>query len=524
MILEAPSVGEMIEAIDTLPSTVYDAFDVTVSQIKLLPPAKKQLAIKALMWIFYSGTTQHQLRMMDLRQALAVREGQSQTNATFQPSTEMILSCCRGLVTIDNATQHPRFIHQAVQEYLQSREFDHFPDGEALLAKTCLTYLLTEPVGREICDAEEDLVERITEVPFFWYVAVCWGHHVRSSWAQTMRSQTLALLISTTAKSCVQVAQYMMGRNELYWSFKEAESITPLHVAATFGLDEVVNELLGCQNTLDATTSIGTTPLMKASSNGRVAIMRMLLVEGADPYKQNWYGSSLHVAAEANESEAIEVLLQRGMDINVHDSCGRRPLDCALMEKNVEAAATLLRHGASNDIPLAPKLRYVVHDLYLDLRVNAIHQSDASDDKVALVYMIHDKKTGDALHASIEQDNLGFARLLIGNGAAIDRMNMFGLRPLHWTAAKGRLEAARLLLESGTSVNALCQHGHTSYWYATAFEHPNLQQLLMEFGAEMCPEPSSQEKAAASDIMLRDFDKVSRKVRFPEIAAKWEDE
>ena len=334
MVLEAPTVGEMIEAIETLPSTVYDAFDVTLSQIKLLPPAKRHLAMKSLMWIFYSGT-KHRLRMMDLRQALAVREDQSLTNQTLQPSTEMILSCCRGLVTVDNATGHPRFIHQAVQEYLQSHKAEHFPNGEALLAKTCLTYLLTEPAGQHICATEDDLLARITGIPFFWYAACCWGHHVRNSWTETMRQQTLDLVVSTTGKTCIQVAQYMMGRNDLYWSFEETESITPLHIAASFGLDDIAKTLLDRQDTcVDATTTIGTTALMKASSSGRIGIMHILLENGADPEKQNWYGSSLHIAAEADQDEAIGALLQRGMDVNMYESSGRRPLDCALMEKS----------------------------------------------------------------------------------------------------------------------------------------------------------------------------------------------
>ena len=191
---------------------------------------------------------------------------------------------------------------------------------------------------------------------------------------------------------------------------------------------------------------------------------------------------------------------------------------------DVKAAAALLKHGANDDIPLASKIRHTGYNIELDLRVKAIRQKADSDNGVALIYMVgHGKITGDALHASIERDDLDIARLLIGNGATVDRMNRLGFRPLHWAAARGRVEAVKLLLESGANVNAPCKHGRTPYWYAAAFEDAVVQQLLLEFGAMACSIPTSIEKADILDILeLHDFDRISRWVKFPEVAARWE--
>ena len=196
---------------------------------------------------------------------------------------------------------------------------------------------------------------------------------------------------------------------------------------------------------------------------------------------------------------------------------------------DVNAAAALLKRGANSYMPLASKLHHIGYDIDLDLRVRAVRQKTDSDNEVALIYTIGPGKiTGDALHASIEKDDLDFARLLIGNGATVHRMNRLGLMPLHWAAAKGRVEAVRLLLESGANVNAPCKYGHckyghTAYWYAVAFEHAIVQQLLLEFGAMACPTPTSAEKVDISNVLtLHDFDRISKSVKFPEVAARWE--
>ena len=95
---------------------------------------------------------------------------------------------------------------------------------------------------------------------------------------------------------------------------------------------------------MDLGTSIGTASLIKACSSGYVNTVRLLLMNGADPLKSNWYGTSLHVAAEAGQCDVIEILLDVGTNINILDSFGRQPIDCALQEHH-RNAITLLASG-----------------------------------------------------------------------------------------------------------------------------------------------------------------------------------
>ena len=217
-VLDAPSIGEMAEALESLPITLHEAFDDTLSQVKSLPDGRRQLGMKALMWIFYAKTDRY-LRAIDLRGALAVRPGQKTTNSRLQPSTEMIISCCRGLVTVDKATTQLRFIHQAVRDYLQTHEAELFPDGQGPIAELCLTYLMTEPLVEYSCEEEKQLQERVIDTPFLWYAACYWGFHAQNYQTEDMMRQILDLLDSQARRGCVvQIFQYLRGRRKLYWT------------------------------------------------------------------------------------------------------------------------------------------------------------------------------------------------------------------------------------------------------------------------------------------------------------------
>ena len=178
-ILDATTLGEMEDILKHLPSTLDDAFGETMNQVQKLPEPRRKLALKSLMWVLYSSAYCH-LRLIDLIEALAVRENQDATDPKFRPSAEMIINCCRGLITINGYTSQPRFIHSAVQEYLFAHEDDFFADAQQYIATTCLTYLLTStPMLRGSSNSEQDLREKINGAAFLWYAACRWGHHVQ---------------------------------------------------------------------------------------------------------------------------------------------------------------------------------------------------------------------------------------------------------------------------------------------------------------------------------------------------------
>lgn len=95
----------------------------------------------------------------------------------------------------------------------------------------------------------------------------------------------------------------------------------------------------------------GMTPIMKASSLGRVDMVEFLLQHGADPNKR---GSSqrtaLQYAAERNRLAVAKILVKNGADINGVDNSNLSPLIMAADRRYHELAMYLIDAGADVNI------------------------------------------------------------------------------------------------------------------------------------------------------------------------------
>jgi ankyrin repeat protein len=108
----------------------------------------------------------------------------------------------------------------------------------------------------------------------------------------------------------------------------------------------------------------GATPLMRAARNGDAEAMRLLLEHGADPnIQQKNHITSLMLAAglgrglgtfadeyatEAQQLEAVKVLLDQHVDVNVANDAGQTALHFAALSMDT-VVELLVRHGARLD-------------------------------------------------------------------------------------------------------------------------------------------------------------------------------
>ena len=109
----------------------------------------------------------------------------------------------------------------------------------------------------------------------------------------------------------------------------------------------------------------GTTPLMRAARNGDAPAMRLLLERGADPtMTQKTKVTALILAAglgrglgvfndeyatEAQQREAVQVLLDRQVDVNATNEAGQTALHFAALSMD-SVVELLVKHGAKLDI------------------------------------------------------------------------------------------------------------------------------------------------------------------------------
>lgn len=133
---------------------------------------------------------------------------------------------------------------------------------------------------------------------------------------------------------------------------------TALHVAVKYGQMEsarVLLELGADVNAVDVTQD--GTPLVLAVYEGNIAMLKLLLANGANPnvnhsrvgmlaFKYPILHTALWIIAK---EECAVVLINEGADITVTDSSGNTPLHIAAKYGRVKAIQALLNRGADTE-------------------------------------------------------------------------------------------------------------------------------------------------------------------------------
>jgi ankyrin repeat protein len=191
---------------------------------------------------------------------------------------------------------------------------------------------------------------------------------------------------------------------------------------------------------LDAVGIDGETPMGAAAHNGQTEAIEYLLAKGLDldlfaactmgwtdqirtflqrepelvhahaPHAHNY--PVLHFAAVTGQVAAAEVLLEYGVDLNAHDGTGYTALHCAARYGQAEMISWLLSHGAEADAQITR------------FRVTPLHMA--------------------ALRGPAES-----VSALIAAGADVNARTRDGETPLENALFKGHQEIAALLREAG---------------------------------------------------------------------------
>lgn len=502
-ILDEPTVGDMKTALEELPHGLNDALDSTLSRIRDQPDGRRRIGLNTLMWISHA---KRPLLAIELSEALAIRSGDNFLNIDRQPRLGVMVDCCMGLVTVDEETSEVRLVHFSVQEYLHANQSDFFPDAESIIAGACITYSLFDVFGEgDGCRSDIlSILDLIGDRPFVRYACRYWGAHARCTNKEEVENLALDLLRSPRHRACsYQLVQFIRGRKEKYWEPKEAASCQPLTLAAIFRLNRLVKRLLNSgEATLDGITSMGSTALIVASSEGNRTMTDHLLSGNADVTLQNCYGTALHCTAEAGKAACIPQLIAAGLSVDFRDQYGRTSLHCATISGQIETMRVLLELGADvnaqcdsdgYDSGCTP-LRYAVLCEYALEVVKLLLENGAklNPSMVPIVTPIHDAA---ALNL---QDSL---KLLLSHGLDANAKAANGSTPLHFAACNEHTEVVSILLAHGADTNAQSDNGATPVYIAAECRLTRTLKLLLDNGAN--PNLETDEQLTALDIALR---------------------
>ncbi|KAI9155586.1 putative ankyrin repeat protein [Paramyrothecium foliicola] len=470
-ILHEPTAGEIVDALSKLSGGLPEAFDNTIGRIHQQAPSRKRLGMSIIKWISYA---KRKLTIFELSEALSVSPYRPNFDANYVPSADVILECCQGLVWIDTTTDEISFIHTAVQEYLDDFTADLFPNAEEDLGATCLRYIMLTDFKDGPKPDRCSITSLLEDYKFLPYAASFWGQHVRE------------LEVRLDAKSCnhikevvgiqkiltdffhpdrrnaaalsSQIREFSRKRRIHYWRPEEAYSVTPLHLAASFGLCHTLQSLLKPDKRADlninqATKVIGSTPIILAASGGHVKAIQLLLEHGAQPGLRNWYGNALHCAAEAGQSTSVQLLIASGMGPNIRTEDGRLPLSCAMDHDEVATFETLARYGADTAL-----------------------LTDDRDDSNGSGYSI--------LHEAVLMDCVGIVNLILRNRwLDAEIKTHWGQTPVHLAACRPHSAILKRLLETGADVNVKDDFGNTPLFYAQKVEADDSVAILLQKGA-----------------------------------------
>lgn len=131
---------------------------------------------------------------------------------------------------------------------------------------------------------------------------------------------------------------------------------TPLHLAVEQRNEDIVRLLLehgrADPNRIARKLKHEWTPLDLACRHGAVAMVRLLLENGADPNIQPRFTgqTSLHYAAYKGNEVALQLLLNKGARQTIRNKQGKTPIDLACERKHVGAVFVLFQNGVGEGL------------------------------------------------------------------------------------------------------------------------------------------------------------------------------
>lgn len=174
--------------------------------------------------------------------------------------------------------------------------------------------------------------------------------------------------------------------------------------------------------------------------------------------------TALHVAAERDNAEMVQTLLDCGADPDAEATWGHTPLQWAGVVGSRQAADRLISRRAKGlDPPTAAGLGMfeAVRDFWDGdgalLSSASFRKAVRNKDGSWSFEAVHDPReiVSEAFYLACRNGRLEIARWLLKRGADLERRGFFGGTGLHWASLNGHLETVRFLVEAGADIEAV---------------------------------------------------------------------
>jgi ankyrin repeat protein len=215
------------------------------------------------------------------------------------------------------------------------------------------------------------------------------------------------------------------------------------------------------------------------------------------------FDTPLLKAAEAGDSAAVKILLDKGANVNVVDDTGRTPLTFAAEKGSAEIVKMLLAGHANVNAATetgVTSLIYAASEGHADVvtmllaakaRVNATTDSGHTaltfaawngHADVARLLLTSGANANAAASKRVAAGGMTFSP---GFSASANTTVINGVTALMFASEGGHPDVAKLLLTSGARVNAVAINGTTALMFAAEGGHADVVKLLLAAGANV---------------------------------------
>lgn len=197
--------------------------------------------------------------------------------------------------------------------------------------------------------------------------------------------------------------------------------------------------------------------------------------------------SPLHVAAGFTANPAvIQLLLNRGADIEAKGPFDTTPLHWAAANPNPAIARVLLDHGADTEVRRRDTGETPLHRAALE--GNSAVIGELLDYGADIEAQTDQEWT--PLHVATLSENPAAIRALLDHGADIEARDNSGTTSLLWAAVSENSTVIRVLLNYGADVEAPGSFGDLTFgtplhWAARSNGNPEVIELLLDYGANV---------------------------------------
>ncbi|XP_012266246.2 transient receptor potential channel pyrexia [Athalia rosae] len=259
---------------------------------------------------------------------------------------------------------------------------------------------------------------------------------------------------------------------------------TCLLVSCFFGNFDLAKHLLSKGARVDSCDGDGRTPLHLAASSGSVEIIEELLKHGAKPGE--WDASKrctpLHCAAAAGNVRSVKQLIKAGADVNAGLEV-KSPLHYAVLNNAGDCVEALLEAGASANNPQV----YTETPLHVAASLGSARCVSLLLNHRAEVRVQFGNTRSTPLHLAAEEGSVECTKLLLEHKAQWDAKNSRGQTALHLAALAQSAETMDLLIKAANDVNVLDDNGRTPLHAAVAkaMRGGELVKALIQAGADV---------------------------------------